>query len=69
MRDSTDQLAAKYARDGHPTVEELIASQGLTFPQDPSDLVGDFWPEEESIDDFLAALREWRGHARTDPAA
>jgi hypothetical protein len=35
--------------------------------------VGKSWrapkPEEESIDDFLAALREWRGHAKTDPAA
>lgn len=69
MRDSTDQLAVKYAREGHPTVDELISAQGLTFPQDPSDLVGSFWPEEESIDDFLAAMREWRGHARTDPAA
>jgi hypothetical protein len=69
MRDSTDQLATKYAHAGHPTAAELIAAQGLTFPQDPSDLAGNFWPEEESIDDFLAAMREWRGHARTDPAA
>jgi hypothetical protein len=35
-------------------------------------LHGDFWPEEERIEDFLAALHEWRGHAgpnRSDPAA
>jgi len=42
---------------------------GLTFPRDPKDLLGSFWPEEESIDDFLAAMREWRGHAKTDPAS
>ena len=29
-------------------------------------LRGDFWPEEESIDEFLATFHEWRGHVRTD---
>jgi hypothetical protein len=62
-------LAEKYARAGHPTVDELIADQGVAFPRDPNDLLGDFWPQEESINDFLAALREWRGHTKTDPAA
>jgi hypothetical protein len=51
-------LAEKYTREGHPTVDELIADQRIAFPRDPRDLLGDFWPEEESIDDFLAALRE-----------
>lgn len=57
------------SRQGHPSGEELIAAQALRFPRDPKDLLGNFWPEEESIDDFLAAMREWRGHAKTDPAA
>jgi hypothetical protein len=69
MKDATDELVQKYSRHEHPSAEELIAAQGLTFPRDPRDLLGDFWPEEESIDDFLAAMREWRGHAKTDPAA
>ena len=56
--------AEKYTIEGHPTIEELIAEQGVVFPRDPHDLLGDFWPEEESIDDFLTAMREWRGHAR-----
>jgi hypothetical protein len=47
----------------------LIAEQGVEFPRDPEELLGDFWPQEESIDDFLAALHEWRGHTKTDPAA
>ena len=51
---------------GHPTIEELIAEQGVVFPRDPGDLLGDFWPEEESIDDFIRAMREWRGHRNTD---
>jgi hypothetical protein len=31
-------------------------------------LHGDFWPEEESIEDFLGTLRDWRSHTSTDPA-
>ena len=50
-------------------MEELLRAQGLTFPRDPQDLIGDFWPEEESIDDFLNALDECRGRKKTDPAA
>jgi hypothetical protein len=61
--------AEKYISEGHPTVDELVAEQGVVFPRDPRDLLGDFWPEEESIDNFLSAMREWRGHTKTDPAA
>jgi len=64
-----EELIRKYSRRGHPTVDELIAAQGLSFPRDPNDLLGNFWPEEESRDDFLTALREWRGREKTDPAA
>jgi hypothetical protein len=69
MIDTMDELTKRYARQGHPSVDELIIAQGLTFPRDPKDLLGNFWPEEESIDDFLSAMREWRGHVKTDPAA
>jgi hypothetical protein len=55
--------------EGHPTIDELAAAQGVVFPRDPSELLGSFWPEEESVDDFLRAMREWRGHSKTDPAA
>jgi hypothetical protein len=36
---------------------------------DVSVLHGDFWPEEETVEELLAALHEWRGHKRADPAA
>jgi hypothetical protein len=62
-------VAEKYTREGHPAIDELAAEQGVVFPRDPRELLGDFWPAEESIDDFLSALREWRGHTGTDPAA
>jgi hypothetical protein len=64
-----DRILSLYSRRGHPTVEELAVAQGLTFPRDPHELVGDFWPEEEPIDEFLSALHEWRGRKKTDPAA
>src|ERR1700675_3237192 len=53
--------AEKYANQGHPTIEELIVEQGVVFPRDPRDLLGDFWPEEESIEDFLRAMRDGEG--------
>lgn len=46
-----------------------MAGQGTGPITDVSVLHGDFWPEEESIEDFLTALHEWRGHKRSDPTA
>ena len=62
-------VAAQYAPSGHPSIEQLMAEQGTGPITDVSMLRGDFWPEEESIEDFLDTLHEWRGHERTDPAA
>lgn len=62
-------VAERYIREGHPSIGELITEQSTAFPADPSDLLGDFWPEEESTDEFLAALHEWRGHNKSDRAA
>jgi hypothetical protein len=61
--------SVRYAASGHPTIEQLMADQGTGPITDVSMLHGDFWPEEESIEDFLEILHEWRGHKRTDPAA
>jgi hypothetical protein len=46
-----------------------MIEQGTGPIADVSALHGDFWPEEESIEEFLETLHEWRGHKRTDPAA
>ena len=58
-----------YSAAGHPSVEQLMAEQGTGPVTDVSVLHGDFWPEEESMEEFLETLHEWRGHVRTDPAA
>jgi hypothetical protein len=55
--------------DANSTLGELIAQQGKGPVTDVRILHGDFWPEDEPIEDFLAALHEWRGHNKTDRAA
>lgn len=62
-------VPARYLAKGHPSLEQLMREQGTGPITDVSVLHGDFWPEEESIEDFLDALHEWRGHKQTDPAA
>lgn len=46
--------------DEAPTLDELAARQGVAQVGDFDALLGDFWPEEESADDFIAAVRQWR---------
>lgn len=67
--ESRGDQAGAYSATGHPSVEQLSAEQGTGPMADVSLLRGDFWPEEESIEDFLTTLHEWRGHVITDPAA
>ncbi|MBK5295334.1 MAG: hypothetical protein JJE04_27105 [Acidobacteriia bacterium] len=45
----------------------MIAQPGTGPITDVSVLHGDFWPEEEDVEDFIAAYREWRGHKRAEP--
>ena len=60
---------APYASSGHPSIEQLMAEQGTGPITDVSVLHGNFWPEEESVEEFVATIREWRGHKRPDPSA
>jgi hypothetical protein len=38
----------------------LATAQGISPIEDFECLLGDFWPEDESADDFIAAVRQWR---------
>ena len=68
--DSTqERVSQRYLRSGHPSVEELMAEQGVKPVTDVRELLGDFWPEDESVDDFITAIRDWRGHSKNDQAA
>lgn len=46
-------------------VEAWVKQQGVAPIADPNKLAGDFWPEDESVDDFIAARRQWRKEGRS----
>ena len=47
-------------RRAHARIWELAKQQGVKPIRSVEDLKGDFWPEEESVDDFLSWLRDLR---------
>ena len=53
---------------GHRTVEQLAAEQGTGTIEDVALLRGDFWPEEDSMEEFLAAPERWRGGEWSEPS-
>ena len=51
-----------------PTLEALSAAQGVKVVSDFDALLGDFWPEDETTDEFLAAVRKWRAEGGKEQA-
>ena len=51
-----------YVEDVDAVFQQAIAAgaRGVRPVADPSRLLGTFWPEDETADDFLAAVRAWR---------
>ncbi len=43
-----------------PDLDALADAQGVEPIRDIDELVADFWPEDESVEDFMAAVRRWR---------
>jgi hypothetical protein len=41
-------------------LDVLAAQQGVSAVNEFDNLLGNFWPEDESADQFIAAFREWR---------
>ncbi len=48
------------------TLAELAEQQTVQPVQQLDDLWGDFWPDDESIDDFVATIRRWRRESGND---
>lgn len=48
-------------------LDALAREQGVKPITDISELAGDFWPEDESVDEFIAAVRSWRDAPPTSP--
>ncbi len=55
------------------SLEELAAEQGIRpFDFAATRREASFWPEEESVDDFIATVRRWRnedGESEADDAS
>ena len=47
-------------------IHQVAARQGVGPLTDIDALSGDFWPEDESADDFVAAVRQWRRDQEQD---
>jgi hypothetical protein len=45
-------------------LDALARSQGAPLAVHAEDLLGDFWPEDESCDEFIASIRRWRREGR-----
>ena len=41
-------------------LEALAAEQGVKPLANPKDLAAGFWPEDETADEFVEAVRQWR---------
>jgi hypothetical protein len=45
-------------------LDALARSQGAPLAVRAEDRIGDFWPEDESCDEFVASTRRWRREGR-----
>ncbi len=44
---------------GEQLAWKLATTLGIEPINDIEKLYGDFWPEDESVDDFIAAMKAW----------
>ena len=49
----------------HQSIEALAEQQQVRpFSYERLRLLGDVWPEDENVDEFIAAVRQWRAESR-----
>ena len=53
-------MMATTRSEAEARLQALITAQGVRPIDDPEQLVFADWPEDETVDDFLAAVEEWR---------
>ncbi len=56
-----------YSFDALPSPEALAEAQGVARGNDASQPATDFWPEGESVEDFIAAAMEGRYEEEDEP--
>jgi hypothetical protein len=55
-----DEASARGTAAARQTVIELARKQGIVPVTDLGQLRGNFWPENENIDDLINAVHAWR---------
>lgn len=60
LEDEAARARAEARRRLHERVWELARQQGVAPIRDIKELQGDFWPEDESVDEFLDWVRKTR---------
>jgi hypothetical protein len=63
----TEREEDLYAFDALPSPEALAEAQGVARGSDASQPATDFWPEGESVEDFIAAAMEGRYEEEDEP--
>ena len=58
--DNGSPMTDSLARSPREMIAELAAKQGVKPVTDISELRGDFWDPDESVDTFIATIRQWR---------
>jgi hypothetical protein len=56
-----------YSFDALPDLDALAEAQGVRPIENIDDLVTDFWPKDESVEDFIAAATEGRHEEEDEP--
>ncbi|MBT3269020.1 hypothetical protein HN371_17870 [Candidatus Poribacteria bacterium] len=49
-------------------LDTLAREQGVGPVVNFDDLLGDFWPEDETADEFIATVRRWRREGQNEAA-
>lgn len=57
-------LAKNGPAEPEDDLDALIAQQGISPVSEPARLARGVWPEDESVDDFIAALEVWRSEGK-----
>jgi len=65
-RSDAGALEELYAFDALPDLDALAEAQGVSPIRDVRSLATDEWPEDESVEDFIAAAMEGR-HEEDEP--
>jgi hypothetical protein len=60
MAPGMEKVWAELPRRDPAELDAMAIAQGVPLNVKVEDLYGDFWPEDETCDEFIATIRRWR---------